>query len=478
MEPSVPPAPSDSRGGPALAPGLFIEPDPREFARLASLPRRGTLQGRPLREWRRDLRQEVGIPAEGRVIATGHQTLLWHAGILAKFMLVDAMRRADAGFVAANLVIDQHTGDFDRFDVPVRRADGLAVQTIALTEHRPDVPMGAIPAFTPAALPEDLATAIPSAARGARRIVAEVAACRGEPNAALQMASALERLMAPWVAPMPRVAAGSLLRTSLGRAILARMAEDPAACARLYNEAVESVPQGGIGSLEVASGEVELPLWHLGPADRRLRATDRQLRGWLTQGTPRLFPRALLTTALVRLGLCDLFVHGTGGAAYDLAMERWIWSWLELEPAPAAVATATLYLPLMGEGTGAVAAGADVSRALDAVRRLWHDPAAGTPSPRPSPQKLSLLRAIDEAPRRSRKRRRAFQELQGFLERLRGERADEIASLRAEAQRLARLAAALPIARRRDWAFPLYPQPMIDALAWAIDARVGLVPEW
>ena len=41
-----------------------------------------------------------------------------------------------------------------------------------------------------------------------------------------------------------------------------------------------------------------------------------------------LMPRALLLTALVRLGMCDLFIHGTGGLIYDRVTEQWFADWL------------------------------------------------------------------------------------------------------------------------------------------------------
>ena len=33
-------------------------------------------------------------------------------------------------------------------------------------------------------------------------------------------------------------------------------------------------------------------------------------------------------TGLMRLAGCDLFIHGTGGGAYDLVTEEWLGSWM------------------------------------------------------------------------------------------------------------------------------------------------------
>ena len=46
------------------------------------------------------------------VIATGHQTLLWHPGILVKYLLTDAIARVH-GLAAANLVVGRKEGALD-----------------------------------------------------------------------------------------------------------------------------------------------------------------------------------------------------------------------------------------------------------------------------------------------------------------------------------------------------------------------------
>jgi hypothetical protein len=143
----------------------------------------------------------------------------------------------------ANLIVDQHTGNFGSFDVPVRADDGaLSARTLRLTAARGGVPMVDHPCFSP---PDDLpglAAAIPSVAAGVGRILKAVSAHREQPNAARQMAAALDDLMSPWVAPMPGVGSSDLMGTSLASALLEAMAGDPGRCAESYNAAVRSVP--------------------------------------------------------------------------------------------------------------------------------------------------------------------------------------------------------------------------------------------
>src|SRR5207237_6310283 len=136
---------------------------------------------------------------------------------------------------------------------------------------------------------------------------------------------------------------------------------------------------------------VELPLWRIRPDGTRMHAYDSDVETGLGSGQwsvvsdqrteqaeskiqnpkskiPPLLPRALFMTALVRLGMCDLFVHGFGGANYDRAMEVWIRDWLGVDVGPIAVVSATLRLTLKFDEDCA----ADVEKVHNAARMLWH----------------------------------------------------------------------------------------------------------
>ncbi len=443
---------------------LSLDPDGSRWARLLAETPDGDLAGTPIEQWRRRTRAELGLSVDRPLVATGHQTLLWHPGILVKYLAVQAMASGSGDIATANLIVDQHTSAFGTFDVPVRETGGaLAVRSITLTRTREGVPMGWHPAFEPTG-PGEVPAALPSVATGIDRIVAAVRAHADKPTAALQMAAALGDLMSPWVPTWPAVCSSDLMRTGLAAAVLDAMARDPRACAAAYNAAVSAVPDAGIGPLTVTADRVELPLWRRGAGDRREHADDRDVNQWLARGKERttLLPRALLLTLLVRLGMCDLFVHGTGGARYDRAMEHWLAHWLGLRPAPVAVVTASLHLPLRTGDAEPVA----VEVARRAARRVWHDP--GTTGSTPGPEKTELLAAVNAAPRRSRERLDAFRAMHARLEELRGEQAQRIAGAREQVEVARRHVREAPIAARRDWAFPLYPPAMIDELAGAV----------
>lgn len=445
---------------------VVLQPE-GDWARLLDRPARGTLRGAAICEWKDRCRAELGLPTGRPIIATGHQTLLWHPGILAKYIAAQAARDT-SGAAGANLVVDQHAGAFDRFDVPVSRPDGsLAVETVVLTTAREGVPMARHPAFTPPPAPA-LEGALPAVREGVRTILAGIAAHADAPNAAMQMARALDDLIAPWVRPMPPAAASDLIRTGLGRAIVERMVEDPRRCAECYNEAVARVPEAGLAALEISGDAVQLPIWRLGPGDRRVHAGDRDARRWLDGAEDMvLLPRALLLTLLVRSGMCDLFVHGTGGARYDVAMERWAESWLGVTPAPAAVASATLTLPIRPPA----AQPPPLPAALWRARRARHDPEGAAVSP--GPRKRALIEAIEALPRDSRERRDAYRALHRELEAFRARRPPHLEQADRDVDLARRAARDAPVADRRDWPFPLYPREMIDSLQRSIVVVLG-----
>ncbi|MHC5004851.1 MAG: hypothetical protein ACYTJ0_17210 [Planctomycetota bacterium] len=445
--------------------GVIVEPPGAEWPDAARRRDDPLLLGRPLSSWHAEVRPALGLPTDRPVVATGHQTLLWHPGILAKYLAVQAV--ATRGTVAiANLIVDQHAEGFGAFEAPARRRDGgLVARRFRLTDVRPGVPMALHPPFAPPAPPTGWGAALPSVDEGVRRIFTAVARHRDQPSAALQMGAALADLMARWVRPMPVVTASALLDTALGRRLLEAMADDPRGCAEHYNQAVACWPEAGIAPLLIRREYVELPIWRTRDDDRRVRGYDVDLGRWLEEPGPvRLFPRALLLTALVRLTFCDLFVHGTGGANYDRAMETWIERWLGVRPASRAVVSATLKLPLGGPDEAP-----SVERAATALRRAWHDPEAAGPAggagERPGPAKRQLLERIDAAPRDSAARRRLFDELHRELAAERERRAADLATLRRELDAARRRDAERPLVERRTWPFPLYTEEAIDGLA-------------
>jgi len=267
---------------------------------------------------------------------------------------------------------------------------------------------------------------------------------------------------------MTNVCATDLMHTTLARAMLQLMADAPQKCARMYNDVVRALPEAGITPLLVREDYVEVPLWRIRNDGSRMRAYDNDIHAWLEGDDITLMPRALFMTALIRLIMCDLFVHGTGGANYDRAMEQWVHDWLGVQVNPIAVATATLRLPLTDDGDALL----DADSARHRYRRVWHDPVVDD-ARGPSAMKQTLLNAVNHEPRGSVARRRAFFEMHSQLEWQREHNKQRIDQHREQLDQAVRASRDAEIAGRRDWPFPLYPAAMIDELARAVQQRLA-----
>ena len=83
-----------------------------------------------------------------------------------------------------------------------------------------------------------------------------------------------------------------------------------------------------------------------------------------------LAPRALTLTMFLRAFVADVFVHGTGGAAYEAVGDALTERWFSWRPPPFVTATATLMLPLPRFDVTGHCRG----RARWDVHHAWHNP--------------------------------------------------------------------------------------------------------
>ena len=307
-----------------------------------------------------------------------------------------------------------------------------------------------------------------SVADAVDRIFDAVGAHARAGNAAMQMAGALSDLMQPWVRTWVSVPSTALVETCLSRAVLRKMVDDPQGCARAYNAALRASGVHGIGALLIRDDYVELPLWRIRDDGQRMHAYDNDVEQWLDGAPITLMPRALFLTAMVRLGMADLFIHGTGGGAYDRAMETWIGQWLGVQPAPAAVVSATMHLEFDGaECAVDPVTDDDIRVARVAMRRAWHNPEQDGASTALGVEKARALESVAAAPYGSPERRQAFRRLHEVLDRLRVERATMLQSLDGRVDDLERQRHNTAVMMRRDWPFPVYTSSQLDALAAA-----------
>lgn len=416
-----------------------------ELSRWRATASAAPIGGEALGALRHASRAALGLPTDVPLVLCGHQAGIWHAGIVAKWFVADEIARR-AGGAAVQLIVDEDVNDAAAVGYPAMRDGSLVAVQLPVTTAQVAGPTGLRPTVE---LGEPVDEPVAEAREGLARIRSCMNAARSAPSLAAQTALATDALLEGTVAPMRALFATQLLATPIGEALLRRMRRDPEGCAAAYDSALAADPRVA-RPLE----RDELPLWKLtaGSSERvRARAND------LASGNPAaLAPRAFLMTAIARLALCDLFVHGTGAARYERVTEAWIRAWLGVNLAPMSVATATLRLPL----SKYVPHGATLTSTE--LHRLRWDPDADGRGP--SEAKSAWLRRIASAPRRSRERVEAYRGMTTYIRERREAHAPKFARADELVASTRHAAAALELARSRAWPWPLHGMEAMETL--------------
>ena len=167
---------------------------------------------------------------------------------------------------------------------------------------------------------------------------------------------------------------------------------------------------------------------------------------------------------MVRTAGCDLFIHGTGGAAYDRVTEHWIDRWLGETLAPSVSVTATLTLPLRDETPDEK----DVRGAVWRAHRARHDPAMLADHDTAA-QKQALVERISASKAAGADPAPEFRELHDMLGAWRRERAGDLAVLRERAESLRARLDERDIVLDRTWPFPWFEESALRALQRAVE---------
>jgi hypothetical protein len=383
-------------------------------------------------------RRHLGIP--GGAHGFGHQAGAWHMGILAKQAAV--VRSAPAG-VSVHAIVDHDAND----DATMVRApilnDGLVDGL--LIRWGPAVG-GAATAWMPAVKRPagrdrlgSAASALPWIGERLHAWFDALEQHAAAPSAAVQAALANQRVLATMGArPCAiTITTSSLMTTAAGQVVLDLMLRDPGACAATFNASLAHAPRAATPLAE-RGDQSELPLWLMGKAGLRRRATASSVREARSKGEP-ILPRAFVASGLLRL-LLSRFVHGIGGGAYERAGDAWWATWIGVRPGPFSIATTTELLPLRVAQVPS----------MDLFRRAWTNPELLDPTGRAVDERRMLLAAMEREPRGSAARRAAFRALRELIEALRSRHGLELDDLRDRAPaRAQRRAAAL--AADRTW---------------------------
>jgi hypothetical protein len=448
---------------------VVVDPDPSRLAQQITDHYHRALETPDVLAFR----AQLCLPTDRPIVMTGHQPTWWHAGILAKYIACDALASClDAA--PAWIVPDQDEVAFSDIALPVRTATGdLERLTVNLTPASPlGTPIAFAPSFTPN-LPIDSVEGV-----AAESVLAGLASLRdsllvysSDPTGVRQVCNVLTELMTPVVGPAPTLFASELHKTDLFQSLLEQMRNDPSGATQAYNAAVARHPDAHMAPLVrlPEQDQYELPLWRLTPGQPRQAVYSSQLNDIPLS---ELAPKALLMTGLLRLGACDVFIHGTGGGAYDRVTEEWLRDWLGVELAPMLVVSATLTLPLDDEAPTPE----EVSAAAWTARHALHHPRM-IGLDELQAKRDELVEQIAQQKESNGDPAASFTKLHDLLEEYRSAHREELGKLEERAALLRSKSEQSDIAHDRTWPFFSHEESALRSLAQEIRAALCLNAE-
>jgi hypothetical protein len=188
-------------------------------------------------------------------------------------------------------------------------------------------------------------------------------------------------------------------------------------------------------------------------------------------------PRALTLTLWARLLVCDLFVHGIGGAKYDRINDGIFHRYYGCEPPPYACVSATLRLPLPHFPVGP-------DLAIEAQRRrrdVTYNPQKHVNGP-PADWLAERARLISRSAelRESRgdriERREVFNAIREVNDRIARLEADLAGRLEGESRQIRRQLESNELADSREFFYALQPRARLDMLVSRLREAVRGVP--
>ncbi|MBL8796085.1 MAG: hypothetical protein JNM56_19445 [Planctomycetia bacterium] len=481
--------------------------------RLERLPIR--LLGRPLAELRAEASEQAraaavdylrqageAVPAYAAppILLAGHQPELFHPGVWIKNFALHALARRH-GLTPINLVVDNDTVKAAAVRVPAYGADGARLATVPFDIYQGEVPYeertvqdeALFGSFAERAgellRPWDYPSLLPAFWNEVQRQAGRTALL-GE-----RFAAARRTVERRWGCQNLELPVSRLCGIEPFAWFACQLLADLQRFHLVYNTTVQDHRRShGIRSKNhpvadlTADGDWrEAPFWawRAGQTQRgrplaRLRDGRIELRigqdSWPSLPWPddphatvaawraleaqgyKLRPRALTMTMFTRLVLGDLFIHGIGGGKYDELTDEIVRRYWQCESPRFMVLSATLHLPLP-------AANVKQEQRLQAARQVrdlhWnpqrHLNAIDLPSPS-DVQTLMARTAVGERPETKAERRRWFQELRGYTERLRPFVRDQSERAAARLATIDRELAEAQVTQRRDYAFCLFPE--------------------
>lgn len=373
--------------------------------------------------------QPIKASEIGSWILAGHQPDLPHCGILAKYAALESLA-LERQATALNIIIDSDLGDLGEMKLPdltsstprVRRLSlgsgpGLFLsQTVGQAEVLQELKKEVLELLT--------AQELVAVKQGLESYLSAAGLLVGKPL--VEANTALRRKISGFNQFL-ELPLSELVSTPTIQSWLVEQVKDSQRLVAVYNETLNAFRKehkiknaaNPFPNLAVDGSFSELPFWIIKRCQKESQPKEGQPEQlerrallvntddsslWLKmEGEPlalnltvgelaqklaicselKLIPRGMLITAVFRLFLADLFIHGRGGANYEPAVEQFIQNYLEVPAAPFVIASATNRLfPIQLEQLN------ELEKLPERIRYL-----------RSNPQELLKLPDLDDAQR-------------------------------------------------------------------------------
>jgi len=464
-------------------------------------------------EQRKICREAIAGADDVPVVALGHQPEFIHAGVWAKHVV--AMRLAKAvGGRAINLVVDHDVPRTPALQVPAVIGAEVEIRNVPLASASTGRPYESIETVQSAAIAEfEAAVCDTFGDRFERSLMPAFCKSLGEHCGARSFAEQFVESRRSCEQGVGIEFDDAYCHALPWQPLLAELLVNAGKFAATYNDALgwyrrEFHVRGAqrpIPDLVADGDRVEVAAWAFRDGEPRQRVHVTQGRDSLTilagksviarvsaddlrsvshvskivaSWSPwRIRPRALTLTIFARLFLCDLFIHGVGGAKYDRITDRIIRNYFGIDPPEMACVSATLRLDLPTSGFSERDRAAGQRRVRDA---RWNSHRTLGRAVNPAAEKLITEHdaAVQESnslarmqPHNRAARREAFRRMRTALEQLAEMNYVEREAASNAFQLIERGLARDRLARSRDFFFALHDREKLRKLLDALPAE-------
>lgn len=290
------------------------------------------------------------------IVATGHQPVVFHPGLLAKNRVLQELLHSEAETTGLMIIVDTDEGDggLIRFPAPGRQlqtsSESISVGDSLYLSQRVDTAMRIADATHKiiAGLHE---YGFGDAAERTEITMDQYARLAGQPVA---IANTIVRRLWEHQPDYLEIPLSELCQQPAVQRFIRTQVSDGLSLQRTYNESLDhhrakhkiENPANPFPNLSYSGRRIELPFWVLS-ADRKSRrvlTVDPEDTSHQYADGELLVPRGMMISAMLRLLVSDLFVHGTGGEHYDVCTDQFIDQRWHVRPPDFVTATETRYL--------------------------------------------------------------------------------------------------------------------------------------